>query len=90
MTKNQDVKDFFKDMMDLDKPVLTQKYAMKLKPYAKLIYIVLVSFMALFALVSVVKLLTGQISLALVQFIMVFAGFIIVRMFSEFLTAYKK
>lgn len=89
MTK-EEKKQLMRDMMTLDKEILVPKYAQKLKPYAKLIYIVMMFFLGVSALVGLVQLLTAKISLALLQFIFVFVSFIIVRMFCEFLTAYKK
>lgn len=89
-TAKNNSKEILRDLMTLDKSILVPKYAAKLKPYVKLIYIILIAFLALFSLVGLVHLLTGKLSLAIVQFIFVFAGFIIVRMFCEFLTAYKK
>lgn len=83
-------KEVMKDLLTLDRAILVPKYAAILKKYVKLIYIILIAFLALFSLVGLVRLLTGQISLAIVQFIFVFAGFIIARMFCEFLSAYKK
>lgn len=82
-------KEFFKDMMNLDKPVLTTKFAGKIKPYAKLLYIVLVAMLALFALAALVHLVTGKLSVAFIELILIFVSFVIVRMFCEFLTAKK-
>ncbi len=90
MSKKEKTKEVFKDLMSLDKTILVDKYALALKPYVKIIYIVLVTFLALFALVGLVSLLTGQISLAFIQLILVFVSFVIVRMFCEFLSTYPK
>lgn len=90
MSKKEKTKEVFKDLMSLDKTILVDKYAISLKPYVKIIYIVLVTFLALFALVGLVSLLTGQISLAFIQLILVFVSFVIVRMFCEFLSTYPK
>lgn len=90
MSKKEKTKEVFKDLMSLDKTILVDKYAASLKPYVKIIYIVLITFLALFALVGLVSLLTGQISLAFIQLILVFVSFVIVRMFCEFLSTYPK
>lgn len=83
-------KECLKDMMNLDKPVLTTKFADKIKPYAKIIYIVLVAMLALFALAALVHLVTGKVSVAFIELILIFVSFVIVRMFCEFLTTSKK
>ncbi|MBR4927068.1 MAG: hypothetical protein IKY98_01945 [Alphaproteobacteria bacterium] len=88
--KNEAKKEFMRELMTLDKEIFVPKYASLLKPYVRLIYIVLVAFLALYSVVGLVELLTGKLSLAFLKFIFVFAGFIVVRMFCEFLTAYKK
>ncbi len=90
MSKKEKTKEVLKDLMSLDKTVLVDRYAASLKPYVKIIYIVLITFLALFALVGLVSLLTGQISLAFIQLILVFVSFVIVRMFCEFLSNYPR
>lgn len=90
MTKKENAKEVFKDLMNLDKPILTEKFAATLKPYVKIIYIVLVAFLALFALAGLIHLLTGRISVAFIQLIFVGISFVIVRMFCEFLNTYGK
>ncbi len=89
MTK-EEKKQLFHDLMTLDKAILVPKFAKRLKSYAKLIYVILLMFLALFAFVGLVNLVMMKISLSFVQFLFVFSAFIIVRMFCEFLTAYDK
>ncbi|MBR5129979.1 MAG: hypothetical protein IKV03_02005 [Alphaproteobacteria bacterium] len=86
----EEKKQLFHDLMTLDKVVFVPKYASKLKKYVKSIYLILLVFLTLFALVGLVNLFSAKISAALVQFIFVFVGFIVVRMFCEFLMTYEK
>jgi hypothetical protein len=86
----EDKKQLFHDLMTLDKVIFVPKYAAKLKKYVKPIYLVLLIFLALFAFVALVNLLMAKISIALIQFVFVFIGFVVVRMFSEFLMTYEK
>ena len=86
----EDKKQLFHDLMTLDKVVFVPKYAAKLKKYVKSIYLILLIFLALFAFVGLVNLLMAKISIALIQFIFVFIGFVVVRMFCEFLMTYEK
>ena len=89
MTK-EEKKQLFHDLMTLDKAILVPKLAKRLKTYVKLIYVILLMFLALFAFVGLVNLLMMKLSVAIIQFVFVFIGFVIVRMFCEFLTAYDK
>lgn len=89
MTK-EEKKQLFHELMTLDKAILVPKLAKRLQPYTKLIYVILLMFLALFAFVGLVNLVTMKISVALIQFLFVFIAFVIVRMFCEFLTAYEK
>lgn len=89
MTK-EEKKELMHELMTLEKEIFVPKYAAMLKPYTKLIYIIMMFFLALLTLIGLVQLVTMKISLALIHFIFVFIGFVIVRMFCEFLMAYKK
>jgi len=89
MTK-EEKKQLFHDLMTLDKAILVPKLAKRLKTYVKLIYVILLMFLALFAFVGLVNLLMMKLSVAIIQFVFVFIGFVIMRMFCEFLTAYDK
>ena len=86
----EEKKQLLHDLMTLDKVVFVPKYAAKFKKHAKTIYLILLMFLALFAFVGLVNLLLAKISIALIQFVLVFIGFIVIRMFCEFLMTYEK
>ena len=86
----EEKKQLLHDLMTLDKVVFVPKYAEKLKKHVKAIYLILLMFLALFAFVGLVNLLMAKISIALIQFVFIFIGFVILRMFCEFLMTYEK
>ncbi|MBQ3695778.1 MAG: hypothetical protein II938_02260 [Alphaproteobacteria bacterium] len=82
------MKETFKNLLDLEKPVLTEKLAPKLAPFAKLIYFVGLVLMALFAIRLIAALLNGEnFSIFLFDLLMLVAEFAVVRMFCEYLAA---
>ena len=82
------VKQTFKNLMDLDKPVLTDAVAPKLAPFAKVIYFVGLALMTLFCIRLIASLLNGgNISVFFFDLLMLVAEFAVVRMFCEYLAA---
>ena len=81
------MKQTFKNLLDLEKPVLTEKLAPKLAPFAKIIYLVALVFIAFGVIGSLGLLISGDISLFLATLLMLVAEFAIVRMFCEYLAA---
>lgn len=82
-------KEFFKDLMTLDKEIFVPKFAMRLKKYINIIYAALVAVLGIFVLCGLIDLLSGQISIAILKFCYVLVSFIVVRMFCEFLKAHQ-
>ena len=83
------MKALFKNLLNLDKPVLTEKLAPMLAPFARLIYIVGLVILSLVILWSLALLFRLQISDFLMAMIGVCAEFALIRMFCEYLTAHK-
>ena len=82
------MKETFKKILDLDHPVLTEKLAPKLAPFAKIIYFVALVLMTLFCLRLLAALLGGgNISIFFFDLLMLVAEFAVVRMFCEYLAA---
>lgn len=82
------MKQTFKNLLDLDKPVLTEKLAPKLAPFAKIIYLVGLFLMALLTLRLIGGLLNGSnFSVFLFDLLMLVAEFAIIRMFCEYLAS---
>ena len=82
------MKQTFKNLLNLDKPVLTEKLAPKLAPFSKLIYFIALALMTVFCLRLVASLLTGgNISIFFFDLLMLIAEFAVVRMFCEYLAA---
>ena len=81
------MKKTFKNLLDLEKPVLTEKLAPKLAPFAKIIYFVALIFIAFAVIGSLGLLISGDISLFLATLLMLVAEFAIVRMFCEYLAS---
>ena len=79
------MKEIFKNLMNLDKPVLTEKLAPKIAPYAKIIYFVVLVILALTTLSSLGMLLSGYIAGFLGAILLVVVEFALVRMFCEYL-----
>lgn len=82
-------KEFFKDLMTLDKEIFVPKFAMRVKKYINIIYAALVAVLGIFVLCGLVDLLSGQISIAILKFIYVLVSFVVVRMFCEFVKAHQ-
>ena len=82
------MKQTLKNLLNLDTPVLTEKLAPKLAPFAKVIYIVGLVLMALFAIRLIASLLNGgNLSIFLFDLLMLVAEFAVMRMFCEYLAA---
>jgi len=81
------MKQTFKNLLDLETPVLTEKLAPKLAPFAKIVYLVALVFIAFGIIGSLGLLISGDISLFLATLLMLVAEFAIVRMFCEYLAA---
>ena len=76
-----------KNLMNLDKPVLTEKLAPKLAPFAQIVYIVGLVIIALAVLSSLKLLFAGEISLFLIALVGGLAEFALLRMFCEYLAS---
>ena len=76
-----------KDLMNLDKPVLTEKLAPKLAPFAKIVYIIGLVIIAIALLLALKLLLVGDFTVFLLVLIGVVAEFALLRMFCEYLAA---
>ncbi len=83
-------KEELKKLLDLNEAFVTERFAGKIKPYAKLIYIIGSVILSLLALGSVVMFLTGSFSSGIIALALVFIQFVILRMFCEFLTTTQK
>lgn len=81
-------KEMFKDLLDLKTAVFVPKLASQLKQYNKLIYYVGLFFIFLMLLQSLVTLVQGHISMAILELAWSFILLVIVRMFCEFLMDY--
>ena len=84
------MKEILKNLMNLDKPVLTQKLAPKIAPYAKIIYLVVLIVLGLTTISSLGMLLLGNIGFFLGTIFWVIVEFAIVRMFCEYLISSGK
>lgn len=79
------MKEVLKNLMNLDKPILTKKLAPSLAPFARLIYIiglVILCFATLGALYLLFKLEVSEFLLSLIG---IAAEFALLRMFCEYL-----
>lgn len=83
-------KEMFKDLLDLKAAVFVPKFAAQLKQYNKLIYYVGLFFVFLMLVQSLVTLIHGAISMAILELAWAFISFVIVRMFCEFLMDYSE
>ena len=83
------MKEFFKNLMNLDKPILTEKLAPKIAPYAKIIYLVVLVILGLSTLSSLSLLLVNPFAF-LGAFFFILVEFALVRMFCEYLTNLTK
>ena len=80
------MKETFKNLLDLEKPILTEKLAPKLAPFAKIIYLVALVIIGL-GVIGSLGILFSNLSLFLVTLLMLVAEFAIVRMFCEYLAS---
>ena len=83
------MQEIFKELMNLDKPILTEKLAPKIAPYAKIIYLVVLLVLALTTISSLGLLLLGNVMLFLGTIFWIIVEFVLVRMFCEYLTSVK-
>lgn len=79
------MKETFKNLLNLDKPVLTEKLAPRLAPFARLIYIIGLVLMTLRLVKAVFYF--GDFSVFLFELLMLIAEFAILRMFCEYLAS---
>ena len=83
------MRELFKNLMNLDRPILTQKLAPKIAPYAKIIYLVVLVLLGLSTLSSLGLLLINPLAF-IGAFFLILIEFLLVRMFCEYLTSVKK
>ena len=79
------MREIFENLMNLERPVLTEKLAPKIAPYAKIIYLVVLIVLALTVISSIGLLLLGNVGVFLAAIFWVAVQFAIVRMFCEYL-----
>jgi len=79
------MKGTFKNLLNLDKLVLTEKLAPKLAPFAKWIYVIGLVLMTLRLVKAVFYF--GDFSVFLFELLMLIAEFAILRMFCEYLAS---
>lgn len=84
------MRELFKNLMNLDKPVLTEKLAPKIAPYAKIIYLIVLVILGLTTISSLGMLLLGNAGFFLATIFWVIVEFAIVRMFCEYLISSAK
>ncbi len=84
------MKELFQNLMNLDKPVLTEKLAPMLSPFARLIYVIGLVIITIATLASLILLFKFEISAFLVSLLGICAEFALVRMFCEYLVSAKK
>ena len=82
------MRELFKNLMNLDRPILTQKLAPKIAPYAKIIYLVVLVLLGLSTLSSLGLLLINPLAF-IGAFFLILIEFLLVRMFCEYLTSVK-
>ena len=82
------MKELFKNLMNLDKPVLTKKLAPKIAPDAKVIYLVVLLILGLSTLSALGLLLVNPLAF-IGAFFLILIEFALVRMFCEYLTSVK-
>ena len=84
------MKKMFKDLLDIENPVLTETLAPKLAPFAKIVYLIGLVVMAISCFRLIGNLLSGtNFSIFLFDLLMLVASFAIFRMFCEYLAAAK-
>lgn len=74
-------KDFFKELLTLDKPVLTNTLGPRLRPYAKIVYYVFAVILAVMLLGSLTLLVKPTVFL--LTLVLLVIDFVILRMFCE-------
>lgn len=82
------MRELFKNLMNLDKPILTQKLAPKIAPYAKIIYLVVLVILGISTLGTLSVLMVNPLAFIGAVFL-IFMEFLLVRMFCEYLTSVK-
>ncbi len=81
------MKELLKNLMNLDKPILTKDLAPKLAPFARIIYIIALIILAVATLGALRLLLEMYLSSFILAILGICAEFAIVRMFCEYLTS---
>lgn len=84
------MKELFQNLMNLERPILTEKLAPVIAPYAKIIYLIVLFVLALTVISSLGLLLLGNIALFVAAVFWVVVQFTIVRMFCEYLISSGK
>lgn len=84
------MKELLKNLMNLDKPILTKDLAPKLAPFARIIYIVALVILGIAALGALRLLLIMELSSFVLALLGIGAEFAIIRMFCEYLTSSNK
>lgn len=84
------MKEIMKNLMNLEEPVLTEKLAPKLAPFAKIIYLIGLVIVAGGVLTALKSLFTGEVYQALFILVNSVAELALLRMFCEYLVAPKK
>ena len=79
------MQEIFKNLMNLDKPILTEKLAPKIAPFAKIIYLIVLVLLGLSVLGSLGLLLVNPAAF-IGMFFFILMEFALVRMFCEYLT----
>ncbi len=81
------MREILKNLMNLDRPILTEKLAPKIAPYAKIIYMICLLILGLATISSLGLLFGGYIFGFLGTFFWIIVQFAIVRMFCEYLVS---
>lgn len=81
------IKELFQNLMNLDQPLLTKELAPKLAPFAQIIYIIGLVFLALATLGALTLLLKIEFAAFLLSLIGICAEFCLIRMFCEYLVS---
>ena len=84
------IKAVWEDFIDVKKPILINKWAETLQKYVRPVYLIAIVILGVLLLMDLLNLLKGNLSAALLGFILIVIDFIIIRMFAEFLLVYKK
>ena len=80
------MREILKNLMNLDRPVLTEKLAPKIAPFAKIIYMLCLLVLGLATISSLGLLFSGYLFTFMGMFFWIVVQFAIVRMFCEYLT----